>query len=77
MKISKVGRKAEDGAKNLRHVTMTLDAATIRIFRAIGGGNVSAGGRKAANIIREAKELTTNDTERNQRRRHGIAAAGG
>ena len=38
-----------------KRVTLTLDAETVELFRAYGGGNVSHGARRAARIIERAK----------------------
>ncbi len=51
------GRPTECG-EPMSRVQVSLDQATVTIMRAFGGGNVSAGIRKAARVI-ESQVATT------------------
>ena len=44
------GPKPADGASGTRRVQLTLDAATLDVFRFLGAGNVSLGAREAARL---------------------------
>ncbi len=49
------GRPTECG-EPMSRVQVSLDPSTVTFMRDFGGGNVSAGIRKAARIIRESKD---------------------
>lgn len=59
-KRRRMGRPAADDAENLGRYKVLLDPESVEVLKALGGGNLSAGARRAAALVRRMMEGQSN-----------------